>query len=65
MKNPWLSLWLSAANSAAGAARGFWTAEMRRQHTAIVNEAGRSATKDCATATKKRAASKRRTQAGH
>jgi hypothetical protein len=38
MSNPWLSLWLSAANSWAGAARGFWTAELRRQQQAIVNE---------------------------
>ena len=38
MPNPWLSLWLSAANSWAGAARAFWTAEMRRQQTAITNE---------------------------
>ena len=30
-KNPFMSLWLSAANSWAGAARGFWTAETRRQ----------------------------------
>jgi hypothetical protein len=29
--NPLMSLWLSAANYWAGAARGFWTAEMRRQ----------------------------------
>jgi len=57
MKNPWLSIWLSAANSAAGAARGFWTAEMR-QHKAMVNEAGRPVSKHRA-ATKKRAASKR------
>jgi hypothetical protein len=33
-KNPWLSLWLSAANTWAGAARGFWTAEMHRQQKA-------------------------------
>ena len=38
MSNPWLSLWLSAANSWAGAARGFWTAELRRQQSAMVNE---------------------------
>ena len=31
MKNPWVSLWLSAANTAAGTARGFWMAEFRRQ----------------------------------
>jgi hypothetical protein len=36
--NPWLSLWLSAANSWAGATRGFWTAELRRQQSAMVNE---------------------------
>lgn len=38
MSNPWMSLWLSAANSWAGAARGFWTAEMRRQQTAMLDE---------------------------
>ena len=34
MRNPLMSFWLSAANSWAGAARGFWTAEMHRQQTA-------------------------------
>jgi hypothetical protein len=43
MPNPWLSLWLSAANSWAGAARAFWTAEMRRQQSAITNEMVRQA----------------------
>jgi len=38
MSNPWLSLWLSAANSWAGAARGFWAAELRRQQSALVDE---------------------------
>lgn len=38
MTNPWMSLWLSAANSWAGVARSFWTAEMRRQQTAMTNE---------------------------
>jgi hypothetical protein len=42
MKNPFMSMWLSAAssaaNSAAGATRGFWTAEMHRQQTAMTNE---------------------------
>jgi hypothetical protein len=38
MSNPWLSLWLSAANSWAGAARGFWMAEAHRQQTALANE---------------------------
>ena len=31
MKNPWMSLWLSAANRAAATARGHWLAEARRQ----------------------------------
>jgi hypothetical protein len=38
MPNPWLSVWLSAANIWAGAARGFWTAELRRQQTAMAND---------------------------
>jgi hypothetical protein len=33
-----MSLWLSAATAWAGAVRGFWTAEMRRQQTAMINE---------------------------
>ena len=64
MKNPWLSMWLSAANSAAGAARGFWTAEARRQQNALLNKAERSPTKGQAAAPKKRTASKRRKTAG-
>jgi len=55
-------MWLSAANSAAGAARGFWTAEMRRQQNALTREAGRALTQDRA-APKKRATSKRRKKA--
>ena len=38
MSNPWLSLWLSAANSWAGALRGLWTAELHRQQSALANE---------------------------
>jgi hypothetical protein len=38
MRNPFLSLWLSAANSWAGAMRGLWTAELHRQQTAAANE---------------------------
>jgi hypothetical protein len=40
MKNPWMSMWLSAANKAAGAARGFGTAELHRQQKAIRDRAG-------------------------
>lgn len=35
-KNPMMSLWLSAANSAAGSARGLWLAEMQRQQSAMI-----------------------------
>lgn len=38
MTNPWLSLWMSAANSWTGPARGFWAAEMQRQQTRMLNE---------------------------
>jgi hypothetical protein len=44
-KNPWLSLWLSAANTWAGAGRGFWMAEMRRQQKAMLDEMLRPATR--------------------
>ena len=37
-KNPLMSLWLSAANSAAGSARGLWMAEMQRQQGAMMQE---------------------------
>jgi len=50
MKNPWMSLWLSAANKAAGTARGLRTAEARRQQTA--------ATKAMTTAAKPKPAKK-------
>ena len=42
MKNPWMSLWLSAANQAAGAARVFWLAEMRRQRRLFMREMART-----------------------
>ncbi|WP_135466958.1 hypothetical protein [Crenalkalicoccus roseus] len=38
MANPVMSMWLSAANAWAGAMRGFWTAELHRQQTAMMNE---------------------------
>jgi hypothetical protein len=41
--NPFLSQWLSAANSAAGGLRGFWSAEMARQQTAMITEFQRQA----------------------
>jgi hypothetical protein len=37
-KNPFLSLWLSGANAAAGAARGIWLAELHRQQIAMLSE---------------------------
>lgn len=41
LRNPWMSAWLSAANAWAGAARGFWMAEIVRQQTAMMNEMAR------------------------
>ena len=38
MRNPWIGLWLSAAHSWGSAMRGFWTAELHRQQTAVANE---------------------------
>ena len=42
MKNPWMSLWLSAAHSAtsawSGAARSLWTAHSTRQQRALLDE---------------------------
>jgi hypothetical protein len=37
-KNPLMSLWMSAANSAAGHARGLWMTEMQRQQSAMMQE---------------------------
>jgi hypothetical protein len=42
MKNPWMSLWLSAANRAAGTARGLWMAEAQRQQQAFAKEAAKA-----------------------
>jgi hypothetical protein len=48
-KNSWLSLWLGAANTWAGAARNFWSVELQRQQKTMLNEMtkprGRLATK--------------------
>ena len=59
MKNPWMSMWLSAANRAAGAARGFGTAELHRQQKAMAKEAARAMSLG-SPAAKKGPASKRR-----
>ena len=37
-KNPLMSLWMSAANSASGSARGLWMAEMQRQQRVVMQE---------------------------
>jgi hypothetical protein len=39
-KNPFMSLWLSAANRVAGSLRGQATAQARRQVTAALSGAG-------------------------
>ncbi|PZQ11913.1 MAG: hypothetical protein DI565_17180 [Ancylobacter novellus] len=38
MKNPWMSLWLSAANTYSSAARGMMAAETRRTQNAMAQE---------------------------
>lgn len=43
MKNPWMSLWLSSANKAAGPVRGLWMAEAKRQQTAFLKEMSKAA----------------------
>ena len=40
-KNPFMSMWLSGANSVANSARGQIAAEARRQSTAAINTAAR------------------------
>ena len=46
MKNPLMSMWMSAANKAIGTGRGLMTAEMRRQQSAAAKEAMRAAGTD-------------------
>jgi hypothetical protein len=58
MKNPFLSMWLTAANTAAGSARAFWTAELHRQQKAIAKQTGRGV---AAPASRKRSSAKRQT----
>jgi len=41
MKNPWMSLWLSGANTMLGHARGRAAAETKRQTTHMMNETTR------------------------
>lgn len=38
MKNPFMSMWLSAANTAAGQIQGYWMAEYQRQQKAYMRE---------------------------
>jgi len=42
-KNPFLSMWLSGANSVMGSARGHATAEARRQTSTLMAESARQA----------------------
>lgn len=59
MKNPWMSMWLSAANKAAGTGRGLWMAEAKRRQGALVKEMARASGFETGTSGQ-RAASKRR-----
>ena len=44
MKNPFMSIWLSAANRAAATGRGIGAAAVRRQQTAALNETTKAIT---------------------
>jgi hypothetical protein len=41
-KNPFLSMFLSSANAAAGRARGLWAQQAKRNQTTAVKQATRS-----------------------
>jgi hypothetical protein len=58
MKNPFLSMWLSAANTAAGATSTFWTAELQRQQKAFAKGLAAPASKKRSPAKRKKARSK-------
>ena len=58
MKNPFLSMWLSAANTAAGSARGFWTAELHRRQKAVAKGLAAPASKKRPPAKRQKARSK-------
>ena len=58
MKNPFLSMWLSAANTAAGSARAFWTAEMQRQQKTLAKGFAAPASKKRPSAKRRKTASK-------
>ncbi len=55
MKNPFLSAWLSAANTAAGATRAFWTAELQRQQKAFAKDLAAQGSKKRPPAKRKKA----------
>jgi hypothetical protein len=40
-KNPWMSLWLSGANTVLGSARAAWLREAHRQNQVFVRESRR------------------------
>lgn len=41
IRNPWLSVWLSGANSLLGSARAAWLREAHRQNEAFMRETQR------------------------
>jgi hypothetical protein len=43
-KNPWLSMWLSGANTLLSAGRAQWEAAARQQQAAMMREASRATT---------------------
>jgi hypothetical protein len=59
MRNPFMSMWLSAANRAAGTGTGIWKVSVRRQQIAALNEANKAIISFWSGTLKKRTGSKR------
>ena len=62
MKNPWMSMWLSAANKTAGTGRGLWMAEAQRRQQAFLKEMTRAWTQAAGGGRKTSSAKKRRSK---
>jgi hypothetical protein len=60
MKNPWMSMWLSAANKATSASRGVWSAEAARQQQQFAKTMTKAMTDAIMPGTAKKPAPKRR-----
>lgn len=44
MKNPWMSLWMSAAAKNVGTAQGYWMNEVKKQQTLMQKQMAKAVT---------------------